>query len=73
MKVSYSIVAEVSGTLDEALSVKPKTPPTIAEITDALDRLAFVAETVANLRGLECMILPHADKAREIISRLRSY
>jgi hypothetical protein len=73
MKISYMICAEVSGTLDETLNVNPKAPPTIAEVIDALDKLAFVAETVAHMRGMERQILPHSDKAREIIARLQSY
>lgn len=41
----------------------------IAELVEALEKLTFVAETVAHLRGLEREILPLTEAARATITK----
>ena len=45
---------------------------TIRDMSETLAQLAFVVETVAHLRGMEAELLPAADKAREILTRLEA-
>jgi hypothetical protein len=40
------------------------------EMLEVLKKLAFVAESVAHLRGLERDILPITDRARELIAKV---
>lgn len=44
--------------------------PTDQEIITTLKSLAFIVETVAHMQGRERDLLPAAEKAREIISRM---
>lgn len=41
------------------------------ELVALLEKLTFVAESVAHLRGLEREILPTTDAARELLARIR--
>ena len=46
------------------------TKETIEELIISLQALAFIAETVAHLRGLEKEILPTTDFARKLIDKV---
>jgi hypothetical protein len=72
MKVSYALNRKVEGELDEVLAAKlPEKMLTMGDVTQSLNDLAFIVETVAHLQGKEAAMLPHADKARAIIKELK--
>lgn len=70
MKVTYEVVAKVSGSLDEVVAASVPPIVTTEEIVASLKELAFIAETIANLQGKERALLPAADRARALIGRL---
>lgn len=45
--------------------------PAYGELVKVLEKLAFIAETVAHLRGLEHEILPTTDAARAVIAKAK--
>ena len=72
MKVHYELVRKFEGKLEEVLNAKEEPAKvTLQDITQSLNDLAFIVETVAHLQGKEAQMLPHADKARAIIKELK--
>lgn len=71
MKTTYEIHAKHSGTIDEISGKVPAVPYSLQDVLTSLSELAFIAETVAHLRGMEKEILPTSDKARAILAALK--
>lgn len=64
----WTTIGRVSFSQDECLAAATL----IRDMSETLAQLAFVVETVAHLRGMEAELLPAADKAREILTRLEA-
>lgn len=71
MKVHYELVRKFEGKLEEVLNAKEEPAKvTLQDITQSLNDLAFIVETVAHLQG-KPELLAGADKARAIIKELK--
>lgn len=71
MKVEHAIATTVTGTLDEVLNAKVTDVPALEQVLAVLERVTFIAETVAHLQGKEREILPTTDAAREILNAFK--
>lgn len=70
MKITHFIATSVEGTIDEVIDAGRPDSPTLTELIDVIEKLAFIAETVAHMHHLEKSILPITDAARSMLRRL---
>ena len=68
--IRHEVVTVIEGDLDAVLRAPHPETPSMERILNSLNELAFIVETVAHLQGKEKTMLPAAERARDLITKL---